>query len=221
MDALNNVLTGYEPTIRREAVERFFFKSYPFRITLDAEAYVLKTGPRARSSIEAFARWRAAAREMLAQVTLTGDTKVRNQAGFTCVYFDAETDVITFLGLWSEYIRSVALPENQSAMDALRNDRRIVIRETLFWHQFRWSGVFKQLDDEQLDEIRDWLDSFKDVAVGTFYFSYSHSAPRIYFTEEDDLFMFSFSFFNRINRLEKVLLKEEIAHDSLAAEGAR
>ena len=219
MDTLIAAL-GDAPEIKREATARFFFKKYPYRITVDAERYSLKNTPRSQRKADALSRWRKAAQEMIAPLSFSAGTKIRNQGGFTCLYFEAAADAVAFLGQNRTYVIAVSLPETEAAHSALSGDHRLMIRDTLFWGQYRWSVVLKILEEDQLSELREWLAAYEGVCAGKTSLSYSHASPRVYFAEEDDLFMFSLSFFNRINRIEKALLKKEIAGESLVAEGA-
>lgn len=219
MDTLNLTLATHN--VRRETTSRFFFKTYPYRVMIDADAYIRRDGS-AYDKIDYLMKWRNTAAEMLEAPSLIGTTKQRNQAGYACIYFDTEADVVAFVDEFHRYIVSVSAPADAATKEAMSSDYRIMVRETLFWNKYRWSGVMKRLTDEQLEEIKDWLESFKNIAVGELSFAYSDGAPRIFFAEEDDFCMFSFAFRNRIARIEKALLKDEIAHDlPLAAEGAR
>jgi hypothetical protein len=203
MDALTSTLSTLR--IRREDSTKLFYKRYPYRVVLDC--FKIKA---ARFQISEY----YADRE---------DVKFRKQGGFFNCYFDDESEANRFVAKHSSYVVSVTMPSSPEVLQAISDDTRIEVRDTLFWNKYRWAAVCKSLDEEQIEELRDWLNSYKEqcgeVNDDKIQFAYSSSSPRIYFTDEDDLFMFKFSFFNRISRLEKVLLKKEIADEQFIAQG--
>lgn len=206
MDALINTLSRF-PLIKREESAKLFFKKFPFKIVLDSYRYE----DRKVVTQTAFSR-------------SPDEVRVRAQGGYYNVYFRDEATAVEFLIENVDYVASVSAPSSNDALSAISNDTRIEIRESLYWNKYRWAAVCKSLDLEQVEELRDWLSNFKEQCGETsddrIMFSYSASSPRIYFTDEDDLFMFKFSFFNRISRLEKVLLKKEISSEHFITEGA-
>ncbi|RYD44949.1 MAG: hypothetical protein EOP83_31095 [Verrucomicrobiaceae bacterium] len=206
MDALIATLSQF-PAIKREDSAKLFFKKFPYKIVLDSYRYE--------------------DRKVVTQTSITrsrDEVQVRAQGGYYNVYFRDESTAAEFLSENAKYVVSVALPTSTEALSAISTDTRIEIRDSLYWNKFRWAAVCKSLDLDQIDELRDWLSNFKEqcgeVSDDRIMFSYSTSSPRVYFADEDDLFMFKFSFFNRISRLEKVLLKKEISNEHFSAEGA-
>jgi hypothetical protein len=205
MDALTSTLSTLR--VRREDSTKLFYKRYPYRVVLDA----LKMEKLAYAEIcEAYAD--------------RMDVKFRKQGGFINCYFQSESETDQFVNEHRTHIVSVAMPSSREVLQAISDDTRIEVRDTLYWNKYRWAAVCKSLDEEQIDELRDWLNSYKEQCGETnddkIQFAYSSSSPRVYFSDEDDLFMFKFSFFNRISRLEKVLLKKEIADEQFIAEGS-
>lgn len=226
MDALIAALTRF-PKIKREDTTKLYYKKYPYRVVFDFMVFNKDNGFKYSCQIG----MEDIKFEYIDTSAINNDTgprgefRIRSQGGYTNIYFMNDADAADFIERNTRYISSVSLPDSNAALSAIKDDVRIEIRDSLFWHRYRWAAVCKSLTLEQVDEVREWINGFKeqidDQGSDRVMFSYSSSSPRIFFAEEDDLFMFKFSFFNRISRLEKVLLKKEIADEFLAVEGAR
>ncbi|RYF14499.1 MAG: hypothetical protein EOO77_14225 [Oxalobacteraceae bacterium] len=226
MDALIETIAQY-PAIKRDDSSKLFYKKYPFRVLFDFTEYNIANHGRFTRTFPSVYGDRIlefiSIPELICEVAPTCPYKARSQNGQTNFYFVDPLDAAAFIQTQAGFIISVTMPESAQALAAINGDVRIEIRDTLYWNKYRWAAVCKALSEDQLDEIRDWTDSYKDQFTSgddRIMMSYSSSSPRIFFNEEDDLFMFKFAFFNRISRLEKVLLKKEIADESRFAQGA-
>lgn len=219
MDALNKALA--DKGIKPEPTSRFFFNRYPFRITFDAEKYSQDTTTAATRAYHVGHRWRLAGSEMIERIEPIGEVKVRHQGGYVSVYFNDVTDVLRTVDVLGSYILSVATPASDKEFEVMASDTRVEIRDTLYWGKYRWVATFKTLTVEQANEVTEWLRNFKEMNgdEDRSFISFSNP-PRAYFTDENDLFYFRVVFYQHISRIEKALLKKEIADEHLASEGS-
>jgi hypothetical protein len=216
MDTLITALAQFD-AIKREVSSKLFFKIYPYRILIDA--FKLKKIP----NTYGIPSHRSAVDTLVAGAAIQGGHRIRHQGGFANIYFVEAGEAARFVSENAGVIIAVALPESTEAFAALTSDTRVEIRDTLFWGKFRWAAVCKPLTGEEVEELREWISNYKaqiEDDNDKIQFSYSTSSPRIFFSEEDDLFMFKFAYFNRISRLEKVLLRKEISNEHVFAEGS-
>ncbi|RYD64879.1 MAG: hypothetical protein EOP83_08690 [Verrucomicrobiaceae bacterium] len=219
MDALIDTLN--EKNIPVEPTSKFFFKSFPFRVTLDADRYARYMNPAvARKNISSI--WRKVGTMMVDLIEIEGEVRVRRQGGIISAYFNDVNDVFRAIEKYPKHILNVATPINDRALQAMAGDSRIEVRDQLYWNKYRWVATFKGMTTEQGQEVSDWLRQYKennDEILDKFFLSFSNPV-RVYFTDENDLFYFRVVFYEHIARIEKALLTEEIANERLSAEDA-
>lgn len=219
MDALNKALA--DKGIKTEPTARFFFNRFPFRISFDAEKYSQDTAP-GNSHFYPGTRWRLAGLDLIERIDPTGDVKVRHQGGYLSVYFNDINDVLRSVDTLRAYVISVATPASDREFEAMASDTRIEIRDNLYWGKYRWAVTFKSLDMDQAKEVADWINNFRAMngEEDRSFISFSNP-PRAYFTDENDLFYFRVVFYHLMSRIEKAVLKKEIADEQFASEGSR
>lgn len=138
--------------------------------------------------------------------------KATNNSSTFSFFFEAKSDAIHFIDNNKDNIVSVHRPENENQVAALNTDRKLVLRDHLFWGKYKYCIEFKHqssLDDEQfLDNRIDEL--FHKPNKNRFFYTYS-KRRRLYLQRETDIFHVKIALYDKILNQTEALLKKDIS----------
>ena len=141
------------------------------------------------------------------------------------VYFLNESDFDAFLVEMKKLEKEVAVtglwkPESNEQLELLKQDHKIVTRDSLFYDKYTWKITFKpgyKLDDK--DELVDWINEIyktDDVVVKGDYsqtwqspryrFCNGNHIPILYLNDEDDVMMAKLIYTSSIKKIEKAVI---------------
>jgi hypothetical protein len=141
------------------------------------------------------------------------------------VYFLNETDFDSFLVGMQKLENEVAVtgiwkPESNEQLELLKQDHKVVTRDSLFYDQYTWKITFKpgyKMDDK--DELVEWINEIyktDDVVVKEKYattwqspryrFCDGHDVPVLYLSDEDDVVMAKLIYTSSIKKIEKAVI---------------
>ena len=127
-------------------------------------------------------------------------------------FFKAKDDAKLFIDNNKENIISVYRPDSEKQIEALITDRKLVLREHLFWGKYKYCIEFKQqssLDDEQYLDDR-ITELFHKPNKNRFYYTYS-KRRRLYLQRETDIFHVKIALYDKIFNQTEALLKKDIS----------
>jgi hypothetical protein len=138
--------------------------------------------------------------------------KSMNNGGTTFSFFFVhEADALKFIKKNAEFIRTVFRPNDEKQIAVLKTDKKLVLRDMLYYGKYRYCIEFKeQVNDESaefLDNIITKLFSTPDPT--RFEFSYSNRR-RLFLNDEKDVVFVKLALHERIRKISEAILKEEI-----------
>lgn len=131
-------------------------------------------------------------------------------------FFVTEADAANFIDQNQELVTEVHRPHHDAALSVLA-DHKIRIRKTLFWNQYRWCVIFKNVkttaEENYIDE---WVEShFEGVEPSENRVYNSHGFPRkLYLNSENDTIAVKVSLSEHIRALEYAMLVEEVSTEN-------
>lgn len=136
-------------------------------------------------------------------------------------YFENASDAQVLLDSAGDLVRIVNRPRTAVEIEALRANRRMRIRDRLFWNAYRWRIVFRIDGVAIRNEVDRWVNDMFAVQDSnrngdgpqhqTDRSAYIHAYERrLYLANESDVIMVKLALAPFIARIEEALLKSEI-----------
>lgn len=136
-------------------------------------------------------------------------------------YFENAADAQNLLDSAGDLVRVVNRPRTPVEIEALRANRRMRIRDRLFWNAYRWRIVFRIDGVAIRNEVDRWVTDMLAVEEPhrthdgpqhqTDRSAYIHAYERrLYLANESDVIMVKLALAPFIARIEEALLKSEI-----------
>jgi hypothetical protein len=141
------------------------------------------------------------------------------------VYFVNESDFDAFLVDMQTLEKEVAVtgvwkPESTEHLELLKQDHKLVTRDSLFYDKYTWKITFKpgyQLESK--DELVEWINEIyktddvvesgkygKTWASPRYRFCESNHIPILYLSDEDDVVMAKLIYTSSIKKIEKAVI---------------
>jgi len=114
---------------------------------------------------------------------------------------------------WKSVVDSVVIPYDQSHIDVLKNNTKILIRSTYLYNRFKYVVTFTRAWEESIDDLSEWIEnSFldRDQADGEIKYAKNGWNPRIYLTSEADLVLTKLTWGERIKEITVVCTIDEL-----------
>jgi hypothetical protein len=142
--------------------------------------------------------------------------KVRRRDIFTTLFCLTEADALAICAQVGGSITAVTCPRDAADLDLLAGDGtrlKPVLRNSLFWGKYEYGLSLKPSasSEEMYEEIREWIERFKEMNDPTCAYLDNGSPARVYFKREEDVAYFKLVFHEQIHDFEKVILIKDIA----------
>jgi len=138
-----------------------------------------------------------------------------NNGGHTFSFFFKDaTDAKHFITRNRKHITKVFRPETEAQIAALAQDRKLVLKERLFWNKYRFCIEFKEQRGKEAEVRLDErvLELFHNKKNSKRYlYSAAGRRRRLYLKNENDIFYVKLALYEHFGSQTEALLKKDIS----------
>lgn len=195
--------------------KKLFFSQYPYKVTLNFIGIPTnKRHARFSETMNDIWVWIKKTYNKTRYETWKKDWDIRVSESYNIVhiYFRNYIHIEQFMARFNEYIEIYERPENNEQLELLKNEDKIIIRDSLYYNMFRWRVQCKIKNFHDCDEISEWLNEYGENAGWDSYkdWVFTSSSGSIYLKDEKQILLLRLGIGNKMKFVEKVILKSEL-----------
>lgn len=213
------------PNIQYQPIHKIFWNEYPYKVLVfedlarPKEASWGGNSPRDKLIYEEWLKHRAARRafyyaRMRHCPKEMSTWRSMNNGGHTFSFFFKEAEHAKhFITRNRKHITKVFRPETEAQIDALAQDRKLVLKERLFWNKYRYCVEFKEQfnkDEAAKLDVR-VAELFHNKKNAKRYLYSSGRRARLYLKNENDIFLVKLALYEYFRCQTEALLKKDIS----------
>lgn len=190
--------------------EKLYWGRYAYKVTLDVDPYC-NTDRQAFRRVEDWllSRFKKARHQSWKK---EDHFRIHRLWRATAAYFDNRTDAEAFLKRFRRFATEYQRPGSPEQEAQLLLEERIVIKDALYYHKFRYKVNLTLKTTKDADFVDEWLDEWAknaDLKNGE-DFVLTPSSGTLYLNDRDKILLIRLGIGGHFKNVEKVVLKTEI-----------
>lgn len=203
-------------------IDHLYWNTYPFKVIVFENLprpEVKEFGWGYKRDNEAYEQWQRHRKARLAFFYARkrhvpddhGLWRATNNGGHTFSFFFKQAeDALHFIQKNKRHISTVFRPESENQIEVLKEDRKRVLRDNLYYDRYRFCIEFHEQHGEEeaaLDEAINGI--FLKKNVRRWMYTYS-KRRRLYLNNENDIFHVKIALYDKIRTQSEAFLKKDI-----------